>query len=114
MTIVDGVLYSIERYGDGYLATSIGTIESILAEISPIEDISIVDYLVYDEAGRYYTLDIEGLKFYLFFEEGQLVKVVYAMEIVYSADYVEYLEIIILVSDIGSTVVDLPEFVISE
>ena len=112
MTIVDGVLYSIERYGDGYLATSVVTIESILAELGPVEDVSIVDYLVYDEAGRYYTLDIEGLKFYFFFEEGQLVKAVYVMENAYSADYVEYLEIIFVVSDIGTTVVELPEYVI--
>lgn len=113
MTIVDGVLYSIERHGDGYLATSISDIESILAELGPVEDVSIVDYLVYDEVGRYYTLDIEGLKFYLFFEEGQLVKAVYVMENAYSNDYVEYLEIIFVISDIGTTVVEIPEYVIN-
>ena len=113
ITLVDGVLYSVERYGDGYLATSMGDVDSILAQLGPIEDVSIVDYLVYDEEGRYYTLDIDGTKFYLFFEDGQLVKAVYVIENAYSADYVEYMEVIILVSDVGTTVVAIPKYTIN-
>ena len=109
MTIVDGILYSIERYGSGHLATPIGDIESILGQLGSIEDISIFDYLVYDEVGRYYVLDIEGVKFYLFFEEGKLVKAIYMMD-----SYVgTTLEITFAVTDIGTTAVELPEYIIN-
>ena len=106
--IVDGILYSIERYGSGHLATSTGDVDSILAQLGPIEDVSIVDYLVYDEEGRYYTLDIDGTKFYLFFEDGNLVKAIYMMD-----SYAGTLEITFVVTDIGTTAVELPEYVIN-
>ena len=108
ITLVDGILYSIERYGSGHLATSMGDVDSILAQLGPIEDVSIVDYLVYDEEGRYYTLDIDGTKFYLFFEDGNLVKAIYMMD-----SYVGTLEISFVVTDIGTTAVELPEYVIN-
>lgn len=106
--IADGVLYSIERYGDGYLATSMGTLESIFAQFGG-EDVSIVDYLVYDEEGRYYTLDIDGTKFYFFFENGNLVKAVYMMD-----SYLGLVEVMFVVTDIGTTVVEIPEYTINE
>ena len=106
--IVDGILYSIERYGSGHLATSMGDVDSILAQLGPIEDVSIVDYLVYDEEGRYYTLDIDGTKFYLFFEDGNLVKAIYMMD-----SYAGTLEITFVVTDIGTTVVEIPEYTIN-
>lgn len=127
MTVIDGILYSIEPHGDGHLATSMGvTVEEALAEIGPIEEYLNVDNLVYNEAGRYYTLEIEGESICFYFENGQLVKAVYisnsssigsiggagstapnapapyAME--------EYMEIIFVISDIGTTKVEIPEF----
>lgn len=130
MTIIDGILYSIEPYGEEYLATSLEmSFEEMLAEIGPIEEYLNVDNLVYDEVGRYYVVEIDGDMLYLYFENGQLVKAVCMVNgiyigsiggagsaapnapITYSTTKHEYPEIILVISDVGTTEVEIPEFV---
>lgn len=130
-TFVDDVLYSIEPLGNRHFATSMDVTGSEISEAIAELDISqVMDLLVYNEEGRYYELEIEGLKFYLYFENGQLVKAVFmsnehfdigssapgsaAPMSTATAEEINYLEMIIVVSDIGTTTVDIPEYTFSD
>lgn len=106
VALVDGKFYSIEQYGDGYLATDMdATMDDLNAAIETAREYMSTEYLTYDEEGRYYKVNVEGLELYLYFENGQLVKGVYITEGV---------EIILALADIGTTEVILPEFTIDE
>ena len=125
VAIVDGELYSVEEYGDGHLATSLGmTMDQLEETISEIKPEVTLDYLTYDEAGRYYKFEQGGEVFYLYFENGQLVKAVYVRAEIYdipSPDpsvsapepIIEYYEVIFVVTDLGTTVVDIPEYTLN-
>ena len=126
LAFVDDNIYSIEKYGDGYLATRIAevTMQEINETIEMAKEYMTTDYLVYNEEGRYYILEVEGYTFYLYFEDGKLVKGEFIMPqsgmgstspSTYAAnDNERCLEIIFVVTDIGTTVVELPEYVISQ
>ena len=102
VALVDGKFYSIEQYGDGYLATDMGaTMDDLNAAIETAREYMSTEYLTYDEEGRYYKVNVEGLELYLYFENGQLVKGIYITEGV---------EIILALADIGTTTVTLPEY----
>lgn len=106
VALVDGKFYSIEQYGDGYLATDMdATMDDLNAAIETAREYMSTEYLTYDEEGRYYKVNVEGLELYLYFENGQLVKGIYITEGV---------EIILALADIGTTTVTLPEFTIDE
>ncbi len=134
-TVIDGVVYSIEEYRDGHLATSTNqellSLESMLDEL----DVSIaLDYLVYNEEGRYYELDADFAKFYFYFENGMITKAVASVpssslggdfddiigggatspapmdEYEEATPTTSMIEIIFLVTDVGTTEVILPEY----
>ena len=110
ITVVDGEFFSLERLGDGYRATPIGaTMEDLENAIETAKEYMSTEYLTYNEEGRYYTLEIEGETFHLFFENGQIVKAVYIMEEGETKN-----EVIIVVSDVGTTEVVLPEYTVEE
>ncbi len=125
VAIVDGNLYSVEKYGDGHLATSLGmTMAELEESISTIKPEINADYLTYDEEGRYYKIEMGDEAFYLYFEDGQLVKVVYVRADIYNIPapdpsvptpepIVEYYEVVFVVSDIGTTTVTLPEYALN-
>ena len=69
------------------------------------------EYLTYDEEGRYYKLNIEGVELYLYFENGKLVKGVYLTD---ETGMDELTEIVFTVTDLGTTTVTLPEFEIND
>ena len=125
LAIIDNELYSIEKYGDGHLATSLGSnMDQVNEAIQMAKEYMSTDYLVYDEEGRYYILEVEEYTFYLYFEDGKLVKgecimPQSGMGSTSPSPYAEndnknYLEIVFVVTDIGTTVVELPEYVISQ
>lgn len=106
VALVDGKFYSIEQYGDGYLATDMdATMDDLNAAIETAREYMSTEYLTYDEEGRYYKVNVEGIELYLYFENGELVKGVYITEGV---------EIILVLADIGTTTVTLPEFTVDE
>ena len=106
VALVDGKFYSIEQYGDGYLATDTGaTMDDFNTAIETAREYMSTEYLTYDEEGRYYKVNVEGVELYLYFENGELVKGVYITEGV---------EIILTLADIGTTTVTLPEFEIND
>ncbi|MBO5715276.1 MAG: hypothetical protein J6S23_02640 [Clostridia bacterium] len=109
MALVDGEFLSIERLGDGHLATPIGaTIEDLEGAIEVAREYMKVEYLTYNEDGRYYTLDVEGETFYLYFENGQIVKAVYVIK---EGEMMS--EVILGVSNVGTTEVVLPEYTLN-
>ena len=116
LAIIDNELYSIEESGNGHLATSLGTnMDQVNEAIEMAKEYMSTDYLVYDEAGRYYKLNVEGVELYLYFENGKLVKGVYMTD-EYGFGMVagEVMEIVFVVSDIGTTTVTLPEYTIDD
>ena len=109
MALVDGEFLSIERLGDGYLATPIGgTMEDLEEVIEMAREYMKAEYLTYNEEGRYYTLDIEGETFYLYFENGQIVKAVYVIK---EGEMMS--EVILSISNVGTTEVTLPEYTLN-
>ena len=106
VALVDGKFYSIEQYGDGYLATDMdATMDDFNTAIETAREYMSTEYLTYDEEGRYYKVNVEDIEVYLYFENGELVKGVYITEGV---------EIILTLADIGTTTVTLPEFEIND
>ncbi|MBR2381810.1 MAG: hypothetical protein IKA84_04900 [Clostridia bacterium] len=110
VALVDGKFYSIEEYGDGYLATDMdATMDQLNEAIEFAREYMSTEYLTYDEEGRYYKLEVENdgefAELYLYFENGQVVKGVYMMDGV---------EIIMVLADVGTTTVTLPEFEIND
>ena len=108
IAIFNGEFYPLEEDANGnYVASeSLGTmaeLEELLAEAKTY--LTTIEGL-YNEEGRYYTLDVDGQTIYAYFENGQLVKVVVTME--------EYegsvMEVVFVVSDIGTTKVELPTY----
>lgn len=112
VALVDGKFYSIEKYGDGHLATDMNaTMDQLNETIEIAREYMSTEYLTYDEEGRYYKLNIEGVELYLYFENGKLVKGVYLTD---ETGMDELTEIVFTVTDLGTTTVTLPEFEIND
>ena len=112
ITLIDGTVYNIEReYNGDYVAYIMGeqinSMEEALEEIKPYLS---TEYLVYNEEGRYYELEVEGTNIYFYFENGQLVQIV-VMTSNAPVNGVN-IEIIFTISDVGTTTIDLPEYTI--
>ncbi len=112
ITLIDGKIYNIEREINGdYVAYNMGeqisSMEEALEEIKPYLS---TEYLVYNEEGRYYELEVEGTNIYFYFENGQLVQIV-VMTSNAPVDGVN-IEIIFTISDVGTTTIELPEYTI--
>lgn len=106
VALVDGKFYSIEEYGEGHLATDTGaTMDQLNEAIEFARDYMSTEYLTYNEEGRYYELNVEGVELYLYFENGQVVKGVFVTDGV---------EIVMVLADVGTTTVTLPEFEIND
>ena len=125
LAIINDELYSIGISSNQYVATSMGaTMEEVNQAIEDAKEYMSTDYLVYDEEGRYYILEVEGYTFCLYFEDGKLVKGECIMPqsgmgstspSTYAAnDNERCLEIVFVVTDIGTTVVELPDYEIVE
>ena len=117
MAIVDGCVYEIEEEYDYdsdeyiYVATPIGdTSNSLFEELEGIEEYLSTEYLTYNEEGRYYELEVEGEKIYLYFENGNLVQFVVCTDVGLGFP----MEMIFEISDVGTTKVELPEYTISD
>ena len=110
--LIDGVWYSLERNYD----SQIGDFYYIAKEISYQSNnglnglFSSVSFenLVYNAVGRYYEGIIDGMQTYWYFADGQL------SQIVVLAPYAggKPSEVIVTISDVGTTVIDLPEYTI--
>ena len=110
--LVDGVWYSLERNYDSqiddyyYIAKesySQGNngLNSLFSSVS-------FENMVYNAVGRYYEGIIDGMQTYWYFADGQL------SQIVVLAPYAggKPSEVIVTISDVGTTVIDLPEYTI--
>lgn len=112
LALIDGEFYSIEKYGDGHLATPVGgTMAELNEAIEMAREYMSTEYLIYNEEGRYYKLNVEGEELYLYFENGKLVKGVYMTDNMGMQDG-DIVEIVFFVSNVGSTTVTLPEYII--
>ena len=110
--LIDGVWYSLERNYDSqiddyyYIAKEISYqsnngLNSLFSSVS-------FENLVYNAVGRYYEGIIDGMQTYWYFADGQL------SQIVVLAPYAggKPSEVIVTISDVGTTVIDLPEYTI--
>ena len=112
ITLIDGTVYNIEReYNGDYVAYNMGeqinSMEEALEEIKPYLS---TEYLVYNEEGRYYELEVEGTNIYFYFENGQLVQIVVMTST--APENGVNIEIIFTISDVGTTTIELPEYTI--
>ncbi len=112
---IDGVWYSISNDTGNYIAIPFKNTASINVELSagilltndPVKLAEIFAKATYDATERaYFVNEVNGdnnLGVYFYFENGQLVKIKLTD---YSIDQM------ITVTDIGTTVIDLPEFIL--
>jgi hypothetical protein len=111
MAFIDGIMYSVYERNGEYVASKYASLEEIDAMIATAKENLTIDYLTYNEEGRYYSLHLgDGQDFYFYFENGQLVRGAYVINYG-SGD--GSMEIHFIVTDVGTTIVDLPEFTVS-
>lgn len=111
MAFIDGIMYSVYERNGEYVASKYASLEEIDAVIAMAKENLTIDYLTYNEEGRYYSLNLgDGQDFYFYFENGQLVRGAYVMDYGYGDGS---MEIHFIVTDVGTTIVDLPEFTVS-
>ena len=110
--IIDGVWYDIgEEYnyqtGEySYVATESYSQDIDNALSNMLETLAYAD-LTYNTEGRYYEGEAEGAKFYLYFENGNIVQM-----IAFTNMGNVSMEVMASISDIGTTKVDLPEYTV--
>lgn len=108
--IADGVLYSLYDKNGVYVGSKYAYLEEIFSVLETVKESLSVDALVYDEEGRYYVLNLEeGASLYFYFENGQLVKGAYVIDYGYG----EFMELHFALKDVGTTIVELPEYTLS-
>lgn len=109
LTLIDGQLFQLQEDWEGnFVATKIGEQSDLMTEeLEQIKPYLSTEYLVYNEAGRYYELEVEGMMFYFYFENGQLVQFVMTQDVLGTG---VPMEIIFTVTDVGTTKVELPKF----
>lgn len=111
MAFIDGIMYSVYQRNGEYVASKYASLEEINAYIEMAKENLTIDYLTYNEEGRYYSLNLgDGQDFYFYFENGQLVRGAYVINYGYGDGS---MEIHFIVTDVGTTIVDLPEFTVS-
>ena len=111
MAFIDGIMYSVYERNGEYVASKYASLEEINPYIEMAKENLTVDYLVYNEEGRYYSLNLgDGQDFYFYFENGQLVRGAYVMDYGYG----EFMELHFVLKNVGTTVVELPEFTVSD
>lgn len=114
ITIIDGALYEIsehynsETHGYDFIASPMGVkANTIAGALEQAKEYLSTEYMVYNEEGRYYELEADEIKFYLYFENGQLVQFVACVP--YSDMEIE---MIFTICDIGNTTIEFPEYTI--
>lgn len=111
MAFIDGIMYSVYERNGEYVASKYASLEEIDTVIATAKENLTIDYLTYNEEGRYYSLNLgDGQDFYFYFENGQLVRGAYVINYG-SGD--GSMEIHFIVTDVGTTIVDLPEFTVN-
>ena len=126
MTFIDGKLYVLEQdtYADWY-ATPVGggTMDNFNAGVEEAKNYISVDYLTYDEEGRYYKMELDAVvaeyigaekaDLYIYFEDGMITKAVGVFSGYDSyTGAPECIEVVFVVGDIGTTSVELPEYTV--
>ncbi len=105
----NGTWYVLDNMNGEYVASQeFGTMAQLEEIISQIKESITTDLLTYNEEGRYYSVDVNGYRAYLYFENGQIVRAVVMTEVSYSTT----MEIILEVTNVGSTKVTLPTYTI--
>lgn len=81
--------------------------------LGSIEELGLdLDSFKYNEEGRYYSLDSDVGKFFFYFENGRIVKIIFARK---SDDTIApYIEMPLVFSDFGTTKFIIPEYTIGE
>ena len=97
--IIDGYRYNLRTDDEGNIIAE-KTSQEADSALSNIVGNVVFEDLVYNEAGRYYAAGDYG---YFYFEDGKLVKLV----VVEGG-----MEITALVTDVGTTKIDLPEYTV--
>ena len=109
VAIFNGTAYTLSEFNGEYVVDEeLGSIAQLEELISQVKEAITTDALTYNEEGRYYLVDVNGYPAYLYFENGQLTRVVIMMEVSYYAT----MEIIFELTDVGSTKVTLPTYTI--
>lgn len=114
-TIIDGSLYEIAEEYDSNIGEYVFVArptgdggDSLFDDLEGIEEYLSTEYLTYNAEGRYYELEVEGTKAYFYFENGQLVQFVVCTDVGLGMP----MEVIFRVTDVGTTKVELPEYII--
>ena len=114
ITIIDGSLYEISKHYNSethsydFIASPRDVkADTIVGALEQVKEYLSTEYMVYNEEGRYYELEADEIKFYLYFEDGQLVKFVACVP--YSNMEIE---MIFTICDIGNTTIEFPEYTI--
>ncbi len=126
LTLIDGEFYVVKQdsYADWYATPVGGTMDDFNAGVEEAKNYISVDYLTYDEEGRYYKMALDAVvaeyigadsaELYIYFENGMFTKAVCVFEVVYSSPYekdrIEYIEVLVLLNDLGTTSIELPEY----
>ena len=102
--VIDGYYHDLVADADGkYVATQTkeeveGTVAFLMGADVKFED------LVYDAEGRYYYVTVDSNTNYMYFENGKLVAIANISS--------DGSEMIALLSDVGTTKIDLPEYTV--
>ena len=113
---VDGTYYPIEEDDGQYVVyTGQGATEiDIAGGILQMLEIENIDYetFTYNEQNRYYTMQAGEDVLYFYFENGQITKIILVKA---SGDSnTPYIEIPLIFSKIGTTEIDIPEYIIDD
>ena len=104
--VIDGYYHDLVADADGkYVATQTkeeveGTVAFLMGADVKFED------LVYDAEGRYYYVTVDSNTNYMYFENGKLVAIANISS--------DGSEMIALLSDVGTTKIDLPEYTVPD
>ena len=111
LTRIDGVIHTLEYDSTRgvYVATPADEDDNILGPIGNGEMDFTFDDLTYNQEGRYYEFERDGVKYYFYFANGQLTGITMMGDAMgMGID----MEIICNVSDVGTTTVSVPDYVI--
>ena len=111
-TCIDNEWYELTEDLDGYVASKNGYEGSIVDSLGDFSNNWKLEDLTYNEEGRYYSYSNDGKDFYLYFENGRLVQFTIVGDL--GLGFGDGMEIVCFITDVGTTEIELPEFVIVE
>ena len=103
--VIDGYYYTVTKNEEGENVFENTGVEAGAPVINMLINTDEIEYsdLVYNAEERYYTVEYNGNTVYFYFAKGKLTKIVMINDATYE-------EIVVCVSEIGTTEMELPEY----